>query len=152
MEKKNNGIEPQNPTNANSRLIGGFRLRSLRKLIAIVAASTAIIVINSSACFAAQSIEKNTQPASSVVVKIDQTAHPVPNSKFDLSDYSFFIATAVLIPATVLLIYSLLTRGKIGTGWKAICLAAMVATLLSRLAISIFCEITSANGIQDWDG
>jgi len=109
-------------------------------------------VINSSACFAAQSIEKNPQPASSVVAKIDQAAHPVPNSKFDLSDYSFFIATAVLIPATVLLIYSLLTRGKIGTGWKAICLAAMVATLLSRLAISIFCEITSANGIQDWDG
>jgi branched-subunit amino acid ABC-type transport system permease component len=152
MEKKNNRIEPQNPTNANSHLIGGFRLPSVREFIAIVAASTAIIVINSSACFGAQPIEKNIQPTSSVVVKTDQAVHTSLNSKFDLSEYSFFIATAVLIPATVLLIYSLLTRGKIGTGWKAICHAAMVATLLSRLVISIFCEITSANGIQDWDG
>ena len=152
MEKKNNRIELQNPTNANSHLIGGFRLPSVREFIAIVAASTAIIVINSSACFGAQPIEKNIQPTSSVVVKTDQAVHTSLNSKFDLSEYSFFIATAVLIPATVLLIYSLLTRGKIGTGWKVVCLAAMMATLLSRLAISIFCEITSANCIQDWDG
>ena len=151
MEKKKNRIELQNPTIVNAHLIGGFRLWSLRKLVAIVAASAAIIVINSTACLAGQPIEKNAQQGPSIVIKMDQTTPPSSNTKFELTDYSFLIATAVLLPATILLAYSLLMRGKIGTGWKAICLTIAVATFMARIAISIFCEITSENGIQDWD-
>ena len=151
MEKKKNEIELRNPAGINARLIGGFRLWSIRKLLAVIAASIAIIVINSTACLAGHPLENNGQLSSSVVIKTDQPAHQPSNTKLDLSDCSLLLASAVVLPATILLIYSLVTRGKIGTGWKAVCLATVVATFMARIALSLFYEITSENSIQDWD-
>jgi len=151
MEKKKNEIELRNQAGINARLIGGFRLWSIRKILAVIAASIAIIVINSTACLAGHPLENNGQPSSSVVIKTDQPAHQPSNTKLDLSDCSLLLASAVVLPATILLIYSLVTRGKIGTGWKAVCLATVVATFMARIALSLFYEITSENSIQDWD-
>ena len=151
MEKKKNGIELQNHASNNVRLIGGFRLWSIRRLLAMIAASAAIIVIISTACLAGNPVEKNSQPATSIVIKTNQPTPQPSNTKFDLTACSSLLVTTALLPATILLIYSLMTRGKIGTGWKAICLASVVATFMARIAISIFCEITSENSIQDWD-
>ncbi len=151
MEKKKNGTTSQSPTNVNAQLIGGFRIWSIRRLLAVTAASIAIIVANSNACLAGQQLEQNGLMESSVVVKTEQPANQTLNSKSDLSNYSLLIAAAVLLPATILLTYSLVTRGKTGTGWKAICITSVVATFLARVALSIFYEITSENSIQDWD-
>ena len=151
MEKKKNGTASQSPTNVNAQLIGGFRIWSIRRLLAVTAASIAIIVANSNACLAGQQLEQNGQTETSVVVKTEQPANQTLNSKSDLSNYSLLIAAAVLLPATILLTYSLVTRGKTGTGWKAICITSVVATFLARVALSIFYEITSENSIQDWD-
>ena len=151
MEKKKNGTTSQSPTNVNAQLIGGFRIWSIRRLLAVTAASIAIIVANSNACLAGQQLEQNGLMESSVVVKTEQPANQTLNSKSDLSNYSLLITTAVLLPAIILLTYSLVMRGKTGTGWKTICITSVVATFLARVALSIFYEITSENSIQDWD-
>lgn len=151
MKKKKNKIELPNQASKYVRLMGGFRLGSIRKLMAIIVASMAIIVINSTVCLAGNSFDKSALPATSIVIKTDQLAPQLSNTKFDLTDCSELLVTAALLPASILLIYSLMTRGKIGTGWKAICLASAIAAFMARIAISIFCEITSENSIQDWD-
>jgi len=151
MEKKKNGYVSPPPTNVNAQLIGGFRFWSIRRLLAVTAASIAIILVNSNACLAGQQLEQVGQPESSVVVKTEQPANQSLNPEFDLSSYSLLIAAAVLLPATILLTYSLVLHGKTGTGWKTICSTSVVATFLARVALSIFYEITSENSIQDWD-
>lgn len=151
MKKNKNEFELPNPTGVNAQLNGTFRLWTLRKLTAVVAASAAIIMTNSMACLACPPIEKNAQTPSSIVIKTDQDTHQPSNTKFDLTDYSFMIATAVLLPSTILLTYSLMTRGKFGTGWKAVCLSAAAATFVAQITILIFCEMTKENGVQDWD-
>ena len=61
------------------------------------------------------------------------------------------IATAALLPLAIMLSYSLMTQGKFGTGWKAVCLTAAAVTFVTEIAILIFCEIAKENGVQDWD-
>ena len=151
MKETKNEFELPKTTGINAQLRVTSRLWTLRKLIALVAASAAIIMTNSMTCLACLPIEKNAQTLSSIVIKTEQVTHQTSNKKFDLTDYSFMIATAVLLPPTILLTYSLMTRGKFGAGWKTVCLSAAVATFVAQIAILIFCEITKENGVQDWD-
>jgi hypothetical protein len=151
MKKKENEFELAKPIKVNAQLSDTFRMWTFRKLTVFVAASAAIIATNSTAGLACPPIEKNAQTLSSIVKKTDQATPPRSNTKFNLTDYSFMIATAALLPLAIMLSYSLMTRGKFGTGWKAVCLTAAAVTFVTEIAILIFCEIAKENGVQDWD-
>ena len=60
------------------------------------------------------------------------------------------ILTSSLIALT-LIGYSLLTTGKRGWGWATLCLAGGALMIFVRLATALFQEVSSDNGIQDWD-
>jgi hypothetical protein len=60
------------------------------------------------------------------------------------------IIAASLITFT-LISYSLLSAGKRGWGWATLCIAGGILMIFVKLATALFQEVSSDDGIQDWD-